>query len=391
MKICVIGINFPPELTGCAPYTEDLIKMLSDSGHQVEVITGLPHYPEWVVPAKFRGRMRRGEIYFGVPLTRLWHYVPKTDSLFGRALYEMSFGIHLRIYVSKKCVDNVIVVTPSLLSIFSANYLKKRGANSKVLVQDIFSSAIMQAGYKSTKLIKVLITHLEGHLMRKMDSVAVVSESFIEKITNLGVPKSRITFSSNYILPDLLMNNEIGDKGEWGWSSEKKNVLYSGNLGKKQDLNNLISAARLLQQKSDDIFFSIFGSGNQKKLLLDKSQNLQNLEIRNLVRNQDYMRLLRSSDLLIVHESTEIEDMSISSKLTSYRASGVPILVVCSISSPTYSEARKFGLEHCEAGNPSLLAQRIIELIHSPDRKSSGISNELELRKARLDWCLMND
>ena len=391
MKICVIGINFSPELTGCGPYTEDLVKMLSDSGHQVEVISGLPHYPEWVVPPEFRGRMQGQETYSGVPLTRLWHYVPKSDSLLGRVLYELSFGIHLRIYVSKRRVDNVIVVTPSLLSIFSAIYLKKRGANSKVLVQDIFSSAIMQAGYKSTRCIQALITWLEGYLMRKMDNVAVVSESFIQKVMSLGVPKSKITLSSNYILPGLLMNDDLGNKSEWGWTSKKKNILYTGNLGKKQDLNNLISAARLLEQKTEDVFFSIFGSGNQKNFLLDKSRNLQNMEIRNLVGNQDYMRLLRSSDLLIVHESSEIEDMSISSKLTSYRASGVPILVVCSISSPTYSEAIKFGLDHCEAGNPSLLAQRIIELIHTSDRKKIGLGNESELRKVRLDWCLMND
>jgi hypothetical protein len=47
LNFVIVGINYAPEITGCAPYNTDLAEKLASAGHKVTVITGLPHYPEW--------------------------------------------------------------------------------------------------------------------------------------------------------------------------------------------------------------------------------------------------------------------------------------------------------------------------------------------------------
>jgi colanic acid biosynthesis glycosyl transferase WcaI len=49
-RILIHGINFWPELIGVGRFTGELADYFADRGHQVEVITTVPHYPGWYVP-----------------------------------------------------------------------------------------------------------------------------------------------------------------------------------------------------------------------------------------------------------------------------------------------------------------------------------------------------
>src|SRR5436305_14338749 len=44
-KILIHGVNFAPEMIGCAKYTTELAEFLARRGHSVEVVTAPPHYP----------------------------------------------------------------------------------------------------------------------------------------------------------------------------------------------------------------------------------------------------------------------------------------------------------------------------------------------------------
>ncbi len=50
--VAVLGINYFPETTGIAPYTTRMVSGLRERGHDVEVVTAFPHYPEWRVPSR---------------------------------------------------------------------------------------------------------------------------------------------------------------------------------------------------------------------------------------------------------------------------------------------------------------------------------------------------
>ena len=76
LRIELLGLNYAPEPTGIAPYTTGIARFLADAGHDVHVVTGFPHYPEWKRTAPYGGR-RVDERDGGIRVTRVWHPVPE--------------------------------------------------------------------------------------------------------------------------------------------------------------------------------------------------------------------------------------------------------------------------------------------------------------------------
>src|SRR5437867_12217007 len=84
-RVVIFGINYAPELTGIAPYTTEVAEHFSRQGHSVEVVTGIPHYPEW--------KRRPLPVSSGSNPTirRYQHFIPRRPNAFGRLLHELSW------------------------------------------------------------------------------------------------------------------------------------------------------------------------------------------------------------------------------------------------------------------------------------------------------------
>jgi colanic acid biosynthesis glycosyl transferase WcaI len=65
-RLALIGVNYAPEVTGIAVNTVDWANQLTESGHEVTVLTGMPSYPEWRVQDLYRGHLRLEETIGGV-------------------------------------------------------------------------------------------------------------------------------------------------------------------------------------------------------------------------------------------------------------------------------------------------------------------------------------
>src|SRR4029077_15815710 len=94
VRVAILGINYAPEPTGIAPYTARLAEGLTNRGHDVQVLTGYPHYPQWKRDEASSG-FRSDEEIDGVRVRRLSHHVPHDLSWVGRAVMERSFGRQL--------------------------------------------------------------------------------------------------------------------------------------------------------------------------------------------------------------------------------------------------------------------------------------------------------
>ena len=54
MRVLVYGINYSPELTGIGKYTGELVDWLISQGHECNVITAPPYYPDWEVSEGYK-------------------------------------------------------------------------------------------------------------------------------------------------------------------------------------------------------------------------------------------------------------------------------------------------------------------------------------------------
>src|SRR6185369_7054968 len=92
-----------------------------------------------------------------------------------------------------------------------------------------------------------------------------------------------------------------------GWPDGVTIALHSGNMGLKQDLGNIISAARLTAAR-DDVRFVLMGDGSQRRTLESAAQGLPNVQFGELVPDDIYLDVLRAADVLLLNERPSVMD-----------------------------------------------------------------------------------
>ncbi|CCQ13652.1 putative surface polysaccharide biosynthesis glycosyl transferase [Rhodococcus sp. AW25M09] len=114
LSVCVVACHYAPETTGSAPYNTALVEALSSAGADVDLITGIPHYPQWVIQdSRYRRGIMWRETKGNVRIRRVRHAVPAAPNLIGRARMELSFATLAAPLVRASRADVVITVTPS--------------------------------------------------------------------------------------------------------------------------------------------------------------------------------------------------------------------------------------------------------------------------------------
>ena len=322
----IFGINYSPENTGSAPYTSGLAEALKGMNCEVEVFAGVPHYPSWTVPRKYKYRRVVKEVINRIPVRRFRHFVPKTQSIRGRILWELSFLCNTLIAIPSTRPDVVIASTPSLSGAISAFFHSKRTDSVfAIVIQDILGLAVSQSGIQSSSSTTKLVRTLESWIFNKADFIYIPTDSFKDYIVSCGVAESRIKSLPNWthILEPSRTREDARKYFEW--ASSDFIILHTGNMGLKQDLGNVVEASRILN--SDKKYkFILCGDGNQRDSLEMQAAGLSRISFIDGVSEEEYPNLLLAADVLLVNERSTVGDMSLPSKLTSYLAIGNPII-----------------------------------------------------------------
>lgn len=345
IRITIIGLNYRPESTGNAPYTASLAEGLAKLGHKVHVITGYPHYPEWSLRDGYTG-WTRTETINGVSVTRLRHHVPTSASTVGRLHMELSFG--MRVVLARwNSPDVVLVVSPALfssaLAILRVRCRPNRPAVA-IWIQDLYSRGVAETGTGGGRVTKAA-TRVEALILKSADGVAAIHDRFKKyMIGALGVPAERVEVIRNWThLPPAPTSGANDVRRRMGWGEDDVIVLHAGNMGKKQGLENVISAARIAEMRKSRVKFILMGDGNQRRHLEDLAAGLRHLEFVDPLPGEDFQRALAAADVLLVNELPGVRDMAVPSKLTSYFSAGVPVLAATDPESVTAYEVRSSG------------------------------------------------
>jgi glycosyltransferase involved in cell wall biosynthesis len=280
--------------------------------------------------------------------------------------------------------DLVIACIPTVASGFVGKRVaKKLGISFGLIVQDLSGAGAKQSGLQGGESVSKIAHAVEGTVLRGADSTVVVSPVMIGVIAAYGVPTSRITKIENYAAKKITRIDSTSARTKFGWDLSDFIVIHTGNMGAKQDLENVVQAAEILKDSSK-IKIYLVGHGNQESKLKSLCRNMKNIFIIPAVSEEDYSALLSAADLLLVNERITQIDMSLPSKLTSYMSSGKPVLA----SVPSRGATWKFleGIaEFVEAGNPIALAIKIEELSENPKRLKELSDLGYKFAKENLD------
>ena len=363
--MAILGINYAPEPTGIAPYTTGLAAGLAKRGHDVQVLTGYPHYPQWKRDKAVSG-FRLNEEIDGVRVRRFNHHVPQHLSWVGRAAMEFSFGLQL-VTTRWSRPEVVVCITPPLVAAAMSAIrarLTPRRPSVGVLVQDLYSRGVEETG-AATGVNARMVRALESSALGLADDVAVIHAGFTTDLVEyLGVDPSRIREIRNWThvdTPDPSASAAFRDAHRW--AADEVVILHAGNMGYKQGLENVIAAAQLAGRSDSRARFVLLGDGNRRASLEAVGAGVRALEFLPPVSEDEFPAALGAADVLLVNERPGVAQMAVPSKLTSYFRSGKPIVAATDAAGFTAGELAASGAGVCvPADRPDLLLSEALRL-----------------------------
>ncbi len=382
-----VNSNFWPEPTGIAIYTTDLAETLRATGDQVSVLTGLPHYPWWKVPKEFAHLGEGVTSHNGVEVIRAKHLVPPKMNALLRMRFEFSLWWNLK-RVSKRFKNNefdvVIACMPTVAAGVIGNKIAKRlGVPFGLIVQDLSGAGAKQSGLHGGTLISRIAHLVEGRALHGADSLVVISPAMGDVVIGLGVEPKSVSQILNYSARSIDPVDKATARKKFHLNEDEFIVIHTGNMGAKQDLENVVKAADALGHNSV-IKIYLIGHGNQEKTLKQLCAGRKNISVMAAVSDEDYSALLSAADLLLVNERSTQMEMSLPSKLTSYLYSERPVLA----SVPRGGATWKFldGVaELVEAADPKALAKKMKDLSNNQIRLDELAKLGSEFAKKHLN------
>ncbi len=348
-SLLVIGLNYTPEPVGIGPYTAGLCEELVRSGHQVTAIVGKPYYPQWKADPAYAGGWLEAEEN-GVQLVRCPHYVPQDPTGIRRFGHLISFAIAALIPAMRIALRErpqvVLCVAPALLSVLAAILAAWLcGARLWIHVQDFEVEAAFATGLMRSHTPKARFAlWAEGWVLRQADRVSTISPQMVAKLGEKGIPAERRLELRNWANASFAKDPAGAAELRAGWNLEDRVVaLYSGNIARKQGIEILIDAARLLQHRPD-IAFVICGEGPNRAALEARARGLANVQLHDLQPAERMGAMLSMADLHLLPQIAGAADLVLPSKLTNMLASGKPVVATTEPGTGLYSEVDGCGV-----------------------------------------------
>ena len=304
---------------------------LSSKGHEVDVITAAPYYPEWKVHCGYSGSRFANSNRDGVSIYRCPLYVPSRPSTFKRILHLFSFAISsaLRLFsLWSRKHDVVFIVEPTLFCVpMALLFCWLRGAKAVLHIQDYEVDAMLGLGMagKPDGVLGRFAYYIETWLMSRFDRVSSISFSMLEKARDKGITEQDLIFFPNWSDTSFVNPGVDGSffREKWGIKNDQKVVLYAGNIGEKQGLELVINAAEQFKTRTNVKFFLV-GSGSYIDTLkaMVHQRSLENVEFKPLQAWEDVPAMLSMADVHLVVQRKGAADAVLPSKLTNILSSG---------------------------------------------------------------------
>lgn len=381
LRILVLGLHYAPEVSGNAPYTAGAVDGLVAAGHQVRVVTGYPHYPQWRIDPDFRG-LRITETSPGLRLTRVRPYVPRRPKLVTRVLMELSYGVQAAT-ASWDRPDVVLLVSPALFgSVVPLQRARAAGIPVVTWVQDIYTLGVAQTTDSGGA---GAVGRIERGLLNGSTRVVAIHDRFRRFMTSeLGVTSPiDVVRNWSHVAPPAAVDREAVRR-RLGWADDDVVVLHAGNMGAKQGLENVVRASRVAADRGSAVRFVMMGDGQRRPDLEALDPNSR-LEFVDPLPDGEFEQALAAADVLLVNERPGLTEMSVPSKLTTYWSSSRPVVAAVDAASVTADEVRA-----AEAGvvvsptDPEALVDEVEKLVGDPARCSALVAGGLAFRDRHL-------
>lgn len=374
MRIVYLSQYYPPEMGAPAARVSAFARRWAASGHDVTVLTTFPNHPTGVVPAAYRGELRRIEDDHGVRVVRTFLYAAANRGLLKRSLCYASFAISSVVQgwgpIGRP--DVLIATSPQFLALASGWALSRlRGVPLVAEIRDLWPDSIVAVGAMPADALAIrMLQHGERFIYRQADLVVSVTKSFMPLLRARGA--RRVAFVPNGADPESFpeardraaLRARFGVEGRFVAS-------FVGTLGMAHGLETVLDAAALVKGRSD-ILFWLVGEGARRLELESeaKRRGLDNVRFAGQVPRGDVPDVLAASDAaMVLLRPDPLFETVLPSKMFEAMAAQCPVVLGVGGEARALLDESEAGIG-IEPGRPEALAEAVLALAADPDRRA---------------------
>ncbi|MEZ6123676.1 MAG: glycosyltransferase family 4 protein [Planctomycetaceae bacterium] len=365
-RVLFLNRSYWPDTEATGQLLTELCEGLAKD-FDVHVLAGRPNATAGEV--SWKGVHQRN----GVTIHRVEHSAFPKSNMFLKGLNLISFAVAGRHQILKLPIPHVVVFeTDPFLLPFVADRLHARHAVPMVgYLQDIYPDVAVALGkIRDSLLVRTLRKKL-FEVYRRCTRMVVLSSDMQKLLLTSGIAQDRIDVIPNWAdaerIHPIPRDENIFLRREG--LLDRFVVMYSGNLGLTQRLEDFVEAARLLKGM-DHIEFVFIGRGARKAVLqkLVHSSRLKNVRFLDYVPQEELAHSLSAADLHLVPLASKLTGCLMPSKLYGILAAGRPYLTNAADNSELYriTAAYRIGLT-VEANSPEQIADALRSASQSRD------------------------
>ena len=364
MKILIVSQYFWPENFS----VNAIAKYLVEKGHEVDVLTGIPNYPQGKAFDGYGLFKNLHQEHDGIRIRRVWMKTRGTKGGDKRLIFNyLSYAFNASVAMLGRLRDKydatfVYEVSP-ITQAYPALFLRKlKKVPMCLYVADLWPDTLFSHGLSGGK-VKRILTKKCTSIYKRTDHIIAVNESFIEpinKYTNNSRPISFIPQAVESLYKPVQSNGEL--RKALGISELDFIVMYAGNIGFAQSPKTIVEAANITKD-NNRIHYVFVGDGTLRRECEDYcvDNNLANVHFVGRKPQDEMPKLIAESDAMFITLKDQSNyNLTLPGRTQAFMACGKPI--VCCANGET---ARVIKTAGCgliaEADNANELAKIIIE------------------------------
>ncbi|MBQ6065707.1 MAG: glycosyltransferase family 4 protein [Clostridia bacterium] len=364
-----------------------LCDLLSKNGFETELITA--DFQHWEKRYRSAEHIRhvQNEALFKITFLHELSYKKNIEPK--RIISYRVLAKNAKRYLSENRYDLIYALIPdNHLACVAGAYAKQTGVPFVIDVEDLWPEA-MRMVFDVPVASDLLFSYFTVNAKKAYsfaDAVVGSSDEYRDEPLKYGVavPQGKTVYVGNDLSSFDRSVAEMKDavkkpEGEF-W------VTYAGTIGASYDLGTLVRAADLLAKRGlNDIRILILGDGPQRAELEEAAKKTAaDIRFTGFLPFAEMAAYLYHSDVT-VNSLVEKAPQSIVSKIGDYLAAGVP-MINTGLNNEFCKkvEADGFGV-NIVPGNAELLADCIVDLFHSPEKRKAIGKKARMIAEAQFD------
>ena len=277
MRILFLSHYFPPEVNAPATRTYEHCKRWVELGHEVTVLSCVPHHPMGRAYPGYKNRWLHKEIKDGITAIKVLTYITPNEGFIKRTfnyVFYMIMAIVIAPFIGK--ADVVISTSPQFFNGLAGYFVSRiKRAPWLLEIRDLWPESILAVGALTNKRAIRLLEWIEQFVYRKADHIVSVTDSFKSHIEERGAVAENISVIKNGVdltrfewqAPDEAFAHQLG-------LENKFIAAYVGTQGLAHGLDTLLRAAERLKHRRD-IHFIMAGDGADRTRLEAEAERLK--------------------------------------------------------------------------------------------------------------------